>query len=186
MCIFYSTTQIPQLSSVTRRAKTGRQKVTCPKVADEYSKNKGGVDIADQNRMQYSSCRKAKKWWKYLFWFLIDTSICNALVCMKESPNHQMKTKSGKEKKRTQLDFRMNLAKQMVAGFQGSRKRKALSKVDSDGVKHWPGRFPKRGRCKMCVSEGRRHEVFIGCKQCQVHLCVDNDCFERYHSQLFN
>lgn len=171
---------------VVRREKDGRRKeVRCPKVAETYSRNKGGVDLADQNRTQYSSCRKAKKWWKYLFWFLFDTAICNALVCMKESPNHQLKTKTGKAKSRTQLDFRMNLAKQFISGYQGTRKRKIVENIDTEGDRHWPGRFAKRGRCKLCSKEGRRHEVFLGCKQCNVHLCVDNDCFQRYHTQMW-
>ena len=142
-------------------------------------------NIADQNRMQYSTARKAKKWWKYLFWFLFDTAICNALVCMKESAYHQMKTKSGKSKKRAHIDFRMNLARQLVAGFMGSRKRHAPSNLDSEGTRHWPTKFPKRGRCVNCSKEGRHHKILIGCKKCQKHLCVDHNCFEKYHYQLW-
>lgn len=56
------------------------------------SKHKGGVSIADPNRMQYSTCRKAKKWWKYIFWFLFETAIC----IFRESKNHQNLTKAGK------------------------------------------------------------------------------------------
>lgn len=175
-----------ELGNVTRREKDGRRKeVRCPKVADTYSKNKGGVDIADQNRMQYSTCRKAKKWWKYIFWFLFDTAVCNSLICFRESKNHQKLTKSGKNKTVKQLDFRMNLAKQMISGYKGTRKRKSVVNIDIDGNRHWPGRFEKRGHCRQCSKEGRRHEVFLGCKECKVHLCADHDCFERYHTLLW-
>jgi hypothetical protein len=44
--------------------------VSAPIVSDLYNKFMFGVDLADQKRMQYSTCRKSKKWYKYLFWVL--------------------------------------------------------------------------------------------------------------------
>ena len=42
-----------ELGNVTRREKDGRRKeVRCSKVADTYSKNKGGVDIAKLIKIQ--------------------------------------------------------------------------------------------------------------------------------------
>jgi hypothetical protein len=36
----------------------------------------------------------------------------------------------------------------------------------------------------LCYQNKRRREVKLGCKQCDIHLCVDDDCFAKYHSQL--
>ncbi|XP_061175613.1 piggyBac transposable element-derived protein 4-like [Saccostrea echinata] len=80
-----------------RHQKDGTRKdVSAPSVSELYM---FGVDLADQKRMQYSTCRKAKKWYKYLFWFCFDLAV-NALICMQESPNHKLRTKTNKEKKK--------------------------------------------------------------------------------------
>ena len=58
-------TVIQQQQTLRRRRKDGTLKdVTCPSVATVYNKFMFGVDRADQIRMQYSTCRKALKWWK--------------------------------------------------------------------------------------------------------------------------
>jgi hypothetical protein len=82
-----------------------------------------GVDHADQLRSTYNTARKSLKWWKYLFFFLLDVSIVNAYLLMRESENHKLSTKNNKEKPRTQIEFRMNLAHQLLGGFTGKRKR---------------------------------------------------------------
>ncbi|KAJ8322104.1 hypothetical protein KUTeg_000575 [Tegillarca granosa] len=160
--------------------------ISAPIVSESYNKYMFGVDIADQKRMQYSSCRKAKKWFKYLFWFCFDLAIVNSLICMKESPNHQMVTKKKKLKNRSQLDFRRNLAQQLIGNFRGTRKRKVPSVVDNCYSAHWPIQFDKPGRCKGCAKESRRHEVSIGCRQCNIKLCIKFDCYYKYHQEQLN
>jgi hypothetical protein len=185
--VFYLSTNCDPTTAntVRRRQKDGTLKdVPCPSVATAYNKFMFGVDRADQIRMQYSTCRKALKWWKYLFWFCFDLALVNSYICMKESPNHKLLSKSGKEKVRTQLSFRMALGQQLIGTYRGSRKRKLVSVVDNCGNAHWPTKFEKKGRCKLCYQNKRRREVKLGCKQCDIYLCVDDDCFAKYHSQL--
>ena len=170
---------------VQRRKKDGTlQNVSAPIVSDLYNKFMFGVDLADQKRMQYSTCRKSKKWYKYLFWFCFDLAVTNALICMQESQNHQKRSKNNKVIKMTQLEFRTGLAQQLIGQFRGTRKRKAPATVGNCGLAHWPTQFDKPGRCKGCTKENRRHEVKIGCKQCDIRLCVKHDCFAKYHEEL--
>ena len=42
-----------------------------PRVSDVYTANMGGVDRADQLRSHYYVGRQSRKWYKYLFWFLL-------------------------------------------------------------------------------------------------------------------
>lgn len=80
---------------VQRKQKDGTVKdAPCPVIGQLYNKFMFGVDRADQLRMQYSTSRKSLKWWKYLLWFLVDLSVVNAFICMKESANHRITTKS--------------------------------------------------------------------------------------------
>ena len=170
--------------SVQRKQKDGTIKdVPSPVIGQMYNKYMFGVDRADQLRMVYSTCRKALKWWKYLFWFCVDVAIVNSFICMKESPNHKQRTRTGREIVKTQLNYRMELARQLIGNFRGARKRKIVSNTDNCGQAHWPVKIPKRGRCKQCTSEKRRHEIYIQCKTCQIYLCVDNGCFEKWHVQ---
>ncbi|KAJ8316330.1 hypothetical protein KUTeg_006344 [Tegillarca granosa] len=103
-----------------------------------------------------------------------------------ESPNHQMVTKKKKLKNRSQLDFRRNLAQQLIGNFRGTRKRKVPSVVDNCGSAHWPIQFDKPGRCKGCAKESRRHEVSLGCRQCNIKLCIKFDCYYTYHQEQLN
>ncbi|CAC5378563.1 unnamed protein product [Mytilus coruscus] len=122
---YLSTNCDPTQSRIAqRRQKDGtRRDVPVPIVSDLYNKFMFGVDLADQKWMQYSTCRKAKKWYKYLFWFCFDLGVVNSLICMQESLNHKLLTKTRKERKRTQLEYRKALTQQMIGNFRGVQKK---------------------------------------------------------------
>ena len=185
--VYYLTTyEDPTQTSVAKlRLKDGiKIEYAGPKVVETYNKYICGVDLAEQKRMAYSTCRKSRKWWKYLFWFCFDVALVNSFICFQESPNHRKTTSRGRETKHRQIDYRQALAKQMVGSFRGSRKRKAPSVIDNCGHAHWPTLFEKPGRCKQCSKEKRRHEQSVGCKQCGIRLCLKHDCFTKYHKDL--
>lgn len=112
-----------------------------------------GIDLGDQKRMQYSTCRKAKKW--YLYWFCFDLAIVNTLICMQESPNYKLLTKTNKEKRRTQVDFRMALAQQMIGAFRGSRRRKVPAVTGNCGDAQWLIQFEKPGIIRDVLNRTR-------------------------------
>lgn len=150
---FLSSADDPTLDNlqVQRRQKDGTQRlIASPSVVQNYNIKMNGVDKSDQTRTEYPTFRMCKRWWTYIFYFLLDLSIANAFVLMKESPNHVLMTKTGRNKTRHLLTFRMNLAKQLTGNFRISRKRKRLSNVDPLDVEHWPIESDKRGRCKYC------------------------------------
>jgi hypothetical protein len=142
-----------------------------------------GVDRADQLCVAYVTGRKSLKWWKYLFYYLLDIAVCNAYVLMKESPNHQMTTKKNKVKIRSQLEFRMALAHQMIGDFRVKRKRVSTTSTMTRGLLHWPAALKKRLTCKWCTKKGKRKETKFGCEDCQVNMCVE--CFKAYHREHF-
>ncbi|XP_053388758.1 piggyBac transposable element-derived protein 4-like [Mercenaria mercenaria] len=172
-------------TTVQRRQKDGSQKdVSCPESVRNYTKYMNGVDHADQLRAMYSLARKSAKWWKYLFWFLVDLAIVGAYILMKESPNHQQKTRTGKPKPLTQLDFRKKLAKQLIGDFMQKRKRDVLKEnIQLQGRICWPANLGKRRTCKMCSKNGKRRETQYGCEGCGVNLCVE--CYKPYHVETF-
>ena len=54
--------------------------VSKPAVINLYNQHMGGVDLADQQRQYYSVGRSSYKWYRYLFWFLLDISIINSFI----------------------------------------------------------------------------------------------------------
>ncbi|XP_064613995.1 piggyBac transposable element-derived protein 4-like [Liolophura sinensis] len=113
---FLSTNSDPTVTvGVQRKQKDGtRAEIKAPEVVENYNKHMNGVDHGDQLRMQYSTTRRSKKFWKYLFRFLFDTAVACSFILMRESPNHQKKSKTGRVKEMCQLEFRQNLDKQLV------------------------------------------------------------------------
>ena len=167
-------------TSVNRKKKDGIVAIVqCPYAVSEYNKYMNGVDRADQLGSTYTVARKALKWWKYLFFYLFDVCIVNAFILMKESPAHQLKTKTNRPRDRTQLEFRMKLARQMLAAYTSKRKRPATLVESVNTSQHWPAVMPKKGYCKMCSMKHIRREPVTGCEQCQVNLCTK--CFKPYH-----
>lgn len=49
-----------------------------PKFIDMYNHHMNGVDHADQLRGYYTSQRRSPHTWRPLWYFLLDTTVCNA------------------------------------------------------------------------------------------------------------
>jgi hypothetical protein len=173
-------------TSVSRRQKDGSSKdVPCPESIKLYNQFMNGVDHADQLRATYNTARKTLKWWKYLFFFLFDVAIVNSYLLMRESTNHEIQTKGNRTRVRTQMEFRMNLAHQMLGGFISKRKRQAeVQEPAQPNQHHWPTIMPKKRTCKQCATKKKnRTEPTSGCEKCNVNLCVK--CFKPYHVAKF-
>ena len=173
------------LTSVKRKQKDGAIKdVPCPQAIKLYNQFMNGVDRADQLRSSYPTGRKAMKWWKYLFHFLLDVCLVNAFVLMRQSANHQLKTKTGRVRTLQQLEYRMKLGHRMLDTFSTKRKRSvSLQETPTPPAHHWPLVNGKRKLCKMCSRNGKRSEPVTACEQCKIHLCIK--CFKAYHIVLF-
>ena len=62
------------VTTVKRKQKDGSSKdISCPEPIKLYNMN--GVDRSDQMRMEYSMARSCRRWWTYIFWFLVDLSV---------------------------------------------------------------------------------------------------------------
>ena len=117
---------------------------------------------------------------------MVDLCICNAYILMRESNNNQITTKTGRERERTQLEFRKKLAHQLFRNFQVRRKRTISESRSGDmptQVMHWPTILEKKRKCKLCTKKYSRRESRTGCEQCGINLCIT--CFKQYHLENF-
>lgn len=124
------------MTEVSRKQKDGSiVNVRCPKVLKQYTQNMNGVNRADQLRSTYSICRKADKWWKYLFWFMVDVAICNSFNLMKESINHSNTTKSGVQNEAGPSAFGRLLGEKEEGIHLRSSDERTYSLANRDGQK---------------------------------------------------
>ena len=187
-----STTSQPEPSTVLRRQKDGsRLSIPCPMSIVDYNTFMGGVDRGDQVRGYYSCRTKCRKFYKYIFHFLLDVAITNAFILQKgyceDAPFTSIK------------EFCLKLASELIGDYC-SRRRAGRSGgvVRSLPLRHFPTTIPesdpskkakhKRARCTRCYSRSKR-SVYTSwyCPQCQVWLChtgeQSTDCYMSWHVQ---
>ena len=144
----------------------------------------GGVDHADQLHSFYYAGWQSRKWYRYIFWFLFNLSICNAFVLFN--------IYRGQQRKKPLQDFRLALAKQLIDSFsQRKRKKCSLDAVNQTAVD--PGHHisvhvgGRKRKCVQCIKAGRRTlkgykvETRFECKLCKVVLCPT--CHSEFHMQ---
>ncbi|XP_018371355.1 PREDICTED: piggyBac transposable element-derived protein 4 [Trachymyrmex cornetzi] len=156
-------------------AETGKQEYTTganilkPTCIIDYNKNMGGVDNVDRQLALSESVRKSTRWYKKLFFHLVDLSLINGHALYKL---HQEKTSFS--------SFRMKI----IAGLLG------IEKITPAFIqppplrlvgRHFPACGETKKRCYMCSLEKKRKESKYCCKKCNVALCVV-PCFEKYHT----
>ena len=67
------------VTSILRQQSDGsKEEVECPLALKSYNKYMGGVDRGDQLRGYYRCRVKSRKFYKYIFYFLID--VANAFI----------------------------------------------------------------------------------------------------------
>lgn len=138
-------------------------------VVKTYNKSMGGVDLHDQLRGYYALGTKSRKWWRYLFWFCIDLSIVNAFILEQKAINHRS---------RTQLKFRVELAKNLIGDFTSCGRTASSGQTEAG---HWPITFDK-GRCKRCLKRKKTTFCRMGCQRCNKRVCLD--CFPNHIGDL--
>ncbi len=118
-----STNADHNICTVKRRNGAKVNEISCPLSFINYNKHMGGVDLADQKRNYYSISRKSLKWFYYLFWFMLDTSVINAFIIMTTSnfplQKYPMKLK----------DFKLLLIEELVFRFTSRKRAFAISET---------------------------------------------------------
>ena len=102
--------------------------------------------------------------------FFFDISIQNSYILYCESPNHDVPQTSSGYVKYSHLDYRKDLAKQLIGDYtcrkQIGRPRK---KLRAESHVHYPKNRRESGRVR----------TNLGCETCDLHMCID--CFKPYH-----
>ena len=173
--------------SVLRRQRDGtRISLPCPAAVVSYNTYMGGVDRGDQLRGYYSCRSKSHKFYKYIFYFLLDTAVINVYILYThytESPTFK-----------TVKDFRVSLAKSLIGNYCSRRRPgRGGTAQHSIPLTHFPQKVDgnirsKRGRCVACTNKGKRTDSCWWCRECEVWLChtgvPGTDCFLQWHKHI--
>ena len=173
--------------TVLRRKKDGsRVPVPCPESIILYNRWMGAVDYGDQLRGYYSCRTKSRKFYKYIYYFLLDVTITNSFILYKNfHPNPRY---------RTIREFRLQLARELIGDYC-SRRRSGCrgGAIVPLQLQHFPITVPsesgprktKRGRCTRCSQHNKRTDSQWFCDECGVWLChngdTTSDCFYLWH-----
>ena len=132
----------------------------------------------DQMVLYYGFSHKSIKWWKRVFFHMLDLSLVNAHLLYLASGN-----------KLTQLEFRQSIAKSLLVDFERQRGHRTPRAPDTPlrltEARPFLEPTPQGTRpdCRVCSNRGagERHQTGYRCKGCKTPLCP-YPCMERYHT----
>ncbi|KAM4568102.1 pogo transposable element with ZNF domain [Fundulus diaphanus] len=128
--------------------------------------------------------------WRNLFWFLVNLSVVNAFIVLRESrkDNPPAWVQDGLF---SQVTFRKRLGNQLAKCAQkhgeasegpGPRGGEDGSPEDGAKQRHRMARISSVSkRCRNCNSKNLRHESVYGCIACDANLCKRPRCFWEFH-----
>ncbi len=185
-------TQPSSTGTVLRRQKDGtRKSIPCPQAIIGYNQHMGGVDRGDQLRGYYKCRVKSRKFYKYIFYFLLDATMTNSFVLHQGwSPRPRCRDAVKNIK-----IFHLRLAHELIGDYCSRRRagRRGSSIVPLP-LRHYPIKVPpsgpnhrKRGRCAHCDNCHKRTDTQWFCRECDVWLChtgyEESDCFLLWHKK---
>lgn len=168
-----------------------RERKAIPQPVLTYNSNMGGVDLHDQHRSYYPVGRQCRKWWRYLFWFFVQSGLINAFIIFKKSILPAPKSTKVLDPLHFRLAVFDGLTKcNVVTKRQVQMQPSLVGRAVSDPTQHPIVRLPGRKKnCIQCQKSGRKTtkghgvETVFGCTMCKVHLCKGH-CFAQFHIQL--
>lgn len=191
----------PQMVSVRNRY--GKEQMK-PKEVASYNDHMSGIDRCDQMTATYSTPRKTIRWYKKVFFHLLDVTVWNTFYLMRNFCK-------GKSKKYQFLHFRDELikcliqlpadieAKNLVRLQKHDNRRPEQTVYGTEPVipgrnseGHWPERNPGEPtaksnkkfvflKCRLCSSKKIRKETSYRCKGCVEKPPLCPDCFQEWH-----
>ena len=147
-----------------------------------------GVDRADQNSTYYSFIRKSRKWWRKLFFWLVEVAVVNSFILYQQHSDCST----------SHLQYRRHVIEALATWYIQSapprcqpgrpcKRPLSLSGGDAErlnGRSHFPDKLQQPEDCKVCSDRNvKRHRTLYFCKTCSSHppLCI-TPCFEKYHT----
>ena len=186
--------------NVTRKIKQDgkfvAKEVPQPITISHYNKFMNAVDKSDQYLSKYNLLRKCLRWWKTLFFHLIDISIINGFILYRlyaaSNPNIKELQRSSRY---SVLEFHEEVARQLggLEMYDNPPVYKATSNVKPSAfeTEHLVMFSDVKRNCKVCYKLTKtvlKVHSYCTAPQCKVYLhCTkDKNCFKIWHSKEFH
>ena len=127
----------PEQGQVLRRVsgQADKEKRGAPTVGVDYNNFMGGTDLADFIRGLYTTHRRGKKWWRCLYYWVLDTAMYNAFVLYKWCWSFK---NGGKQCPMKYKKFVLRVCKHLLSGSTttSSVSTPTLAVTTSTGLRH--------------------------------------------------
>ena len=190
-CTWQDTKRVTLLSTVhgidtvekrlrSKGGQGGHRVVEKPKMAEDYNKSMGGVDLLDQKLGTFSYKHKSAKWYTTIYHRMRETALVNAYIIYAKETGQEA---AGPRK------FRQEVINGLLEGHvRRNRPVGRPSTTDRPArltERHTIGRYedPKyKPDCVVCSDRKskKRHQTNYFCKQCKRPMCFI-PCHEVYH-----
>ena len=163
-----------------------------PLAIHEYNQYMNGVDRSDQMLTCHNVSKKCRRWWKTLFFHLIDIGVVNGFLLFQSyrAKNPEVEALH-RPNKYSIVDFREALIRQIVGWHEyddpPAYEKKTPGESQFEAV-HMPKVSEHRRQCAVCFKEGRgqrKVNTYCSAPQCQkyLHIQTGSNCFETWHSK---
>ena len=160
-----------------------------PSAVHVYNHNMNGVDKADQHAVYYAFERKTRKWWRKVFFWMMETAVVNSYIIYKEIVANP---RSHLAYRRTVLEILAtrcitNAPPRPRSGRPSKRPRLEEAPERLNQHLHVMGKREQLRDCIVCSLQivGARHRTGYYCKTCPDSPTLHPDtCFERYHTRF--
>lgn len=183
--VYMLTTFHNNILSATEKNNKNGEPIFKPECVLKYNQSMGSVDKTDMLLSSIECVRKTIKWYKKVYFHLIDLSLLNSYSVYS--------TINGKKIPLAQ--FQLDLIKQIVEKYktvQTSKRGRPTSTTTGPlrlVSRHFPsdvppttsGKFGRR-KCVVCKINKKRTDTRYMCKICDVGLCPTH-CFENFHTK---
>jgi len=166
-----------------------------PKSIDSYNNFMNGVDRSDQLIAKNNSLQKCMRWWKVLFFHMIDIAVVNSYILFQLHRMEHPEDESLKRNRKFSIaEFREELVRQLL-GLQEYDQppvhKPPKKELGSYETLHIPIFGNTKRNCKVCYKTTKKElKVLSYCSapQCQVylHCTADKNCFEIWHSKDYH
>ena len=177
-----------ETTQVNRKRETGgtwnATEVRQPGVFHMYNQYMNAVDRSDQILATHNVQRKCMRWWKTLFFHLIDLAVVNSFILFKEQqrkfPDNEALRQPAKYSLASyQEELIRNICDLPAVDRPPTNESVRPSTLGAFDVTHSPIFLDVKRQCVVCVREGRgRFNVYSSCSapQCQgLHMQLDSN-----------
>lgn len=146
-----------------------------------------GVDRLDQLVTYYSFVHKTIKWWRKVFFWMLEVTIINSYIIHRERARQNGIYVLTHKKYRKALVTYLSEPLLMTSATRTTanpRPQPSMERLQS-GLRHTITKGTKRRDCVVCSTReegGRRHLTRYMCSTCRNHPAFCPTCFNRYHS----